>query len=829
MKRAPICLFVALVAALISPLAAQSTGPDVIVGDLYGPATWATVGNFTSYSLGTVSCNIGTQDLSWIAGTNQHPVIGQGIFRLKNGRFEQIATSWLKHGFTALQQSLCATCSPSSQGGAALGIGCSDPYSASLNGSQNNLGARSEVNAATGFFPYPPVLNPPVQNLIDRRLKVSNADVDPTLNAGALYFGEGQYVTADDAASGNKNNNASYRPVAFTGPAFTMATIGPTVRELPAIYAWAAADPGVTISVVDIPNDGRMIFAAKATPTAGGSYHFEFALHNLSSDRCAGSLTATFAAGGAVSNIGFHDIDHHSGEVYSTTDWTASQGGGAVTWSTQSFANNANANALRWGTMFSYWCDAPSYPSSIQIGLFKPGTPSTISVIPFTLLALSLPLPAPTVIPEQTPATITFQSTNYSATPDPATATLFVSTNGGPFVATPAAQTQTDIFQAALPAAPAFTRYDWYVSVVPIGQTAPITLPANAPASFFTTDVGTQIFADDFETNQGWTVTNTASLTTGAWERGSPVGGGDRGDPGNAQGGTGQCFVTGNTDGDFDVDLGSTTLTSPVFNVSFMAGVRARFWMWHSNNHPIGVANQATDSLRIEVTADGVNWVLVENYATNAGAWVYRSVDVGAYVPLTPYFQIRFTSNDLLAHSTVESGIDTVSLLARPDPIGLFDPSAAGNIGVLFGGPFDSFFINNSAGAQLRKVAVGLSQPITFTMGQPLTTPFPASFVVFGMLGLATSADVASLGVVGSMSFPPCPMQPGNGFLFTLADSFGVSSCAPAVGGSQTPWVYTYAPGLPFPVVATLQGLVVDTSSPYNVAITNAVALEVRP
>ena len=32
-------------------------------------------------------------------------------------------------------------------------------------------------------------------------------DLDPAQNAGALYFGEGHYVTPDDAAAGNDDNN----------------------------------------------------------------------------------------------------------------------------------------------------------------------------------------------------------------------------------------------------------------------------------------------------------------------------------------------------------------------------------------------------------------------------------------------------------------------------------------------------------------------------------------------------------------------------------------------------------------------------------------------
>ena len=69
-----------------------------------------------------------------IAGTNDHPVIAQNLYRIMDGRIEQIGMSWLKHGFCALQQNACNTCTGNGNG-SALGTGCSDPYGSSLNGS----------------------------------------------------------------------------------------------------------------------------------------------------------------------------------------------------------------------------------------------------------------------------------------------------------------------------------------------------------------------------------------------------------------------------------------------------------------------------------------------------------------------------------------------------------------------------------------------------------------------------------------------------------------------------------------------------------------------
>ena len=83
--------------------------PDVIVGDLHQVQRYGTMDGITAFAVGTVSCNIGTCWLNWISNTNEHPIIGQGMYRLKDGRYEQIGQSWLKHGFFALSGDVCST------------------------------------------------------------------------------------------------------------------------------------------------------------------------------------------------------------------------------------------------------------------------------------------------------------------------------------------------------------------------------------------------------------------------------------------------------------------------------------------------------------------------------------------------------------------------------------------------------------------------------------------------------------------------------------------------------------------------------------------------
>ena len=188
----------------------------MIVGGLYQLIKHGQVGGITAYSVGTESCNIGNDFLTWEGNNNQHPTISGNMYRvmtLDNGctRCEHIGMSWLKHGFCALQYTLCGSCSNSAGGGCPNRLGwiCSDPYSASLNGQQSNLGPRSEVNATTGYFPYPPG-GGSYSATIGRRLQVQTSDLAVD---NAEFFVEGMYVHPEDAAACAADNNASYRKV----------------------------------------------------------------------------------------------------------------------------------------------------------------------------------------------------------------------------------------------------------------------------------------------------------------------------------------------------------------------------------------------------------------------------------------------------------------------------------------------------------------------------------------------------------------------------------------------------------------------------------------
>lgn len=461
-----VAVWLALCVSLPSRAGAQgpSVGPDVIVGDLQGLHHWGQVGGVQAYSVGTTSCNKGDAPLAWIAGNAHHPVIAQQLYRYENGRFEQLGSSWLKHGFLALQDNLCGYgCQPaptSSQ----LGPGCSDPYSAFLNGNQN-LGPRSEVDPTTGTFPYPYLLDPPLADLTSRRLRVHADELDPAQHPNALYFVEGHYVAQDDALAGNHHNNASYRRVQV-GPSFELSLVPgqATVRERAAIEAWPLLDPDVLLTEL-IVDGGRFLLGARAEDLGNGLWQYEYALYNMNSHRGAGSFTVPVPVGVAAQGFGFRDVELHSGELQDSTDWGVTQGADHVSWETTPHAVDPQANALRWGTLYNFrmQAGAPPAPALATLGLFRPGTPAAV------VIQTLAPVPSgATTRPVQGLAcgVSTFDAT-LSWNPGGVYDAVLVFRNGQPVASLPG--TQTLFLDAGL--APG--TYDYLVNGVRLGVASP--------------------------------------------------------------------------------------------------------------------------------------------------------------------------------------------------------------------------------------------------------------------------------------------------------------------------------------------------------------------
>lgn len=358
---------------------------DVSLGDLSSIQQVGHEGVYptggVALSMATTSCNVGAVDVPWLAPMQEnHPVIHMAIYRLMNGRFEQIGVSWLKHGFFALSDNQCMSCQHPSNG-TFLGVGCSDTYGVGNNSSRTYLGPRSEVNpyAATwectgshfsgGVGDCTRRHGSESHGPLDHRLIAADADLG---NAGGTYYYEADYLVQGDQ---NLANNWGSRrcTMSWSGSAwnFTTPVSGNPLVEGPALGRWGELSTLVDAAV----GDGQVLLAVQTTNLGGGTTHYEYALLNQNSDRQIRSFSMPVHGVTTLSNIGFHDNDSNA-----SNDWQVAVNNGEITWQTGSPQGTTQAHPLEFGFMFNFRFDADAPPSaaSARLELYKPGPGSLV-------------------------------------------------------------------------------------------------------------------------------------------------------------------------------------------------------------------------------------------------------------------------------------------------------------------------------------------------------------------------------------------------------------------------------------------------------------------
>jgi hypothetical protein len=427
-----------------------SLGPDVTIGNLYDIGAYGTTTfngvAYSGFAVGTDSWNIGDRPAVWISSNNQHPVIGQQMYKLKNGRFEQIGLSWVKHGFLATNSAAFQAnmawptttppffCTSSGAGGAALGVNCSDLYTSGLNGGRSYLGPRYDINPINGTFTYP--WKPLVNNFTpsegadkaSRRIMVKNSDLGDTT---ARYFVDSTYITPDDAQWNNGRNNYTTREITVPAAGTTSAPgfLTPDIRRTAAIQRWAFVDPTVVLVPVDFTeivttvNDtlsnppgprtinvqGRFFVASKVTDNGNGTWNYEYAIQNINSHRGIGTVVIPSSGNAVVTAAASVAPMYHSGDRVANNPWIANNGAGYIGWTTDSnyptttiipgapvasqTVTGVGPNFIRWGALHNYrfTSSKPPVSGSIKLGLSRPpanaqGFQGSILVVPGVLV-----------------------------------------------------------------------------------------------------------------------------------------------------------------------------------------------------------------------------------------------------------------------------------------------------------------------------------------------------------------------------------------------------------------------------------------------------------
>jgi len=254
-------------------------------------------------------------------------------------------------------------------------------------------------------------------------------------------------------------------------------------------------------------------------------------------------------------------------------------------------------------------------------------------------------------------------------------AKLHVSLNNGAFTAYDMTQTGALSYLATFPSVNCGDSVRYYLAAN-LSNGGLNTDPSAAPAASYSVPVQTgqtTIIAQSFEAGAGgFTTATDASVTFGGWVVGTPVGtanGGAQASPSSdATAGSGvACFQTGigtagGTAASQDLDGGPVTLTSPAMDLTGLPAAMMSTAVWFYCDDITTTPTQA-DVMRIEVSNDGTNWILMEQIATNQ-QWAVKTYSLGSFVALNATVRVRFVVTDNPNNSVTEAAIDEFQVVA---------------------------------------------------------------------------------------------------------------------------------------------------------------------
>ncbi|HWT16774.1 MAG TPA: hypothetical protein VN581_13435 [Patescibacteria group bacterium] len=364
---------------------------DVALIGIGSVGQWQRGNGLVAISPSATLKNVGTANVPWYAkftgtfppyGNDQHPYLIWGIYRIKDGRIEQIGASAVKHAFlttnTGCDAGACTGSGAPGGSGHILGLGCQDTYSQGNNNSTGALSFRSEIQSALGLWNHTgshfDQNGDGIQDhsgvgetFLDHGANVLEADLQ---TADSSYYLDAWYVVRDDIDIFNTMGWRQITP-SFNGAIWTFATPTPLVNG-PAVNAWVsdtAPSPGTRNTLLTQP-DGHLRVVVSTTDLGGGLTRYEYAVVNHDFDRQIGTFSIP-TGGATLSDLYFHDIDRDAG-----SDWTATQDASAITWT-----KPANAEGLDWGTLYNFGFTATTPPRNgfAAMAAVAPGSPSQLA------------------------------------------------------------------------------------------------------------------------------------------------------------------------------------------------------------------------------------------------------------------------------------------------------------------------------------------------------------------------------------------------------------------------------------------------------------------
>ena len=408
------------------PTARIPSGTGIVANSPYWMGDW-----YQAWESGT---NWDGTNLGAAAG-NRHPYIAQAVYRLNaQGRLEQLATSWVKHSWSAASGSQPAVAGASGSdicgNGSCLNLttdnqleaNCADTYGSGLNADQFWMGPRSEVLSHKQWSSQG--WNDPGWNRVGSYMDnytssdtlaavASRGDGNRSLTGGTLpawKLNQVRYDEVDQAALGvngrvicegyyvvngdnYKLNNVAHRVFSSTlaAGATTIAStnLNFASRQIwgPAVLQW-----GEQKSIADPSTDGEVYVSSRAVDLGGGQWRYEYNVYNHDLDRQITSFevpTPSFASktgfGSFQPRTNWPGYDNNAVWASQYDDakkaivWTApaapalDDAGLAALKPPLPAGTVIKPNNIRWGQMFTFWFVSNLDPVSGAVSTLNPG------------------------------------------------------------------------------------------------------------------------------------------------------------------------------------------------------------------------------------------------------------------------------------------------------------------------------------------------------------------------------------------------------------------------------------------------------------------------
>ncbi len=297
------------------------------------------------------------------------------------------------------------------------------------------------------------------------------------------------------------------------------------------------------------------------------------------------------------------------------------------------------------------------------------------TVVDFALVDTMGPVFALQTAPESTdntvgPYDVVFEVSDFSGIDE----THFYytsSSTGGPFELPMQAEGPADTWRVSIPGQASGTLVQYWMTSLDL-LTFSSSEPAGAPFDVhsFTVSETMVVYSSAMENAGDWTGGISGDdASSGVWVNVDPnaviegqmviVPEDDHSVPGT------MCWITGqdpvgSAQGANDIDGGTTTLESPVMDISSYDGLEVQYHRWYTNDTGF---SPNEDYWVVQARNQSGAWVNLENTSSSNRSWQQMNFMLNDHLTLGNETQFRFVASDLGGGSVIEAGVDDFMLI----------------------------------------------------------------------------------------------------------------------------------------------------------------------